>query len=292
MDAVGLVDISGMILYTIFVTIPEELFIVVFTLILWRRFDLLELKLKNLMKLAVPVCSGAIVANILRLVFGFTIDILPLIGIIVMYSLIVMTYKVFNFSEMLKVFICFVISFLIPGIIQLSYVPLIIYGTNIPLSEFSKPSIMTFILTLPVVLVEVCIVLFILLRKYSRAKVSLIKTVFKSKILTVLIVCVLMFNIVFLWFVSRIISVDKVLIDFSFMIQVLIMVVILTFPVLNVSMLFIVAYNIVSKNAFETMLSKERLKTLMSILESNKDNGDYEKMDLTIDGMNKHISNF
>ncbi|MCX7923404.1 MAG: hypothetical protein N3B21_15550 [Clostridia bacterium] len=272
------------------VSVPEQVFLVAFTLILLRRFDLLRFNFRNIIKLTIPVLGGAILSNILITFYKGLDTYMLLIGVVTVTFLMSIAYKIIAVKDMLKMLVSVMLGFVVMSIIQFSYIPIIFYATNTNMNELDVLGLQSFILKIPERVVEFSLILYVLIKKGNYLKVNFIKTIAKSKTLTSATVLTIILNLVFICIMCKFIAFDKILANLSFTTQLIIIETILTFPILNLALLWVAVYHITSKESYERALTKERLKTLTSILEAYASNRKFEKIELVLTDINKHVN--
>ena len=219
-------NIVGKILInTIIVSIPEELYAVMFTLIMVGEFEYWkEPECKRLInrfdyvRVFLPTIAGALLSNILintGINFGFFRFLSP----IVTFIIIVLTNDIFGDASaikwMIKAFIFFLMGFLSIGISELSYIPLILYGTDMTMSEFKNNFLLYFLLSLPARFLQYSLLLHLISRKRTFLKGRLIKNLFSNSLVAVIFSLLVFSNIEFLQIMCKAIIFDKALISMS-----------------------------------------------------------------------------
>jgi len=259
-------------------SIPEEAFFVVFSLILLRRFDLLELKSKNIVKISAPIIFPACLTTILRMYAGFDMTFMPFVGIFSVFFLMIIMYKISGFKEILKVFICVTVSSLSIGMIQLSYIPLFMSGTSLTADSLNIPGFVTFIYALPERAIEFLLVAYILLRKKRFLRTNFIKIVTQTKALSLLTVGITVSNLAFVYIMSKAIFFDKLLFNISLIMQALIVVAVLITPLINTFLLLWAVNYITDKEAAMRFQIQEELKVSILDIRFFLKRGEYERI--------------
>ena len=254
----------SLIISIIIVSIPEELFLVLFSLILLKRYDLIELKKDNIFKISIPVVITAVASNILRYYLPSTKDYIIIIGIIIIVASIIIIYGLSRPKEIIKVIICTLLSMIVYAVIQTAYVPLLLYGTSVPIEELNKPGLLIFIWSLPERAIEFSILSYFLSKKKSFLRVNLIKVISDSPKLTMITTVVLLFNILFIAAVVKVIGYERVLVGLRFDIQIIFIVCLLLLPVLNLAALFIAIYYIKDRDALKRFNIQQELNVSIS----------------------------
>ena len=129
-----------------FVSIPEETFIILFTLVLLKRFEAIKVDklmeeeisgykeyskiflIQDIKKVAFMVIISAIMSNILRL---FNIDSTLLLVICYFSVALSMLFLYRKYFNAIKVFLCTAWSFLVFMLIEVSYIPLLLSAGSV-----------------------------------------------------------------------------------------------------------------------------------------------------------------
>lgn len=289
MDGIGDVAMGKLILNIIFVSIPEEIFLVAFALMIQKHYDLLKPTRKNVMRFMVPVLSLALFSNIFRTFLDVKADIMPIISILILFVSTVIVYKVRNLKQLLTFFASFVFSYLVGSIIQLSYIPLLLNTTGIKPDELNNYGYLLILISLPERVIEYCILFYLYNIRTSLVKIKIFREIFSNRILSIITICVFVLNVAFVTVIGKLVFFNRILSCLDVAIQFLVIEGVLIFPILNIATLFGVIYNMAAKEKFERMLSKERLETLVSILEMYANNKNYRKVNAVVNDINKHL---
>jgi len=140
----------------VFVSIPEEFFIVMLTLLLLGKFDFLQsedkeerkIKKYDVTRVSFLVISTAVLSNILR---NLSIDpnLILLIGMIYMFISIVVIYKMYwDWGEILKTFLFTAVSVLVFLMIEFSYLPLFFYAFDMTVADLNNSVLIKFLWSL------------------------------------------------------------------------------------------------------------------------------------------------
>ena len=123
----------GFIIFNIITpSIPEQIFYIYFTLYLLGKSEETRLKPANILKICIVSAAIATLSVLLRTYFpvlagsGF----LMIIGVIVTWGSVVFAYIISVIKDILRAFVCMILSFIVVTIYQTIYVPLLLYGTN------------------------------------------------------------------------------------------------------------------------------------------------------------------
>lgn len=271
-------------------SLAEELFLVAFSLVLLKRFDLLKPEKSNIIKISVPVVISAALSNVLRYT-SVNIDLVSLICPFVMYVFMLLVYKVTSVKQALKFLICTIISLMMLLIAEMTYIPMVVYLTGKELTEYNHSIYLNFLLALPRGVILYTILFYILIKKESLVNINVLKVIVKSKSIAAVTVFVLLFNMVFLFIMWKLITYDKILVHLSSATQIVVIIASILFPIFNVIALWCMIFGLKSKEVYEKTLSKERLNQLADILKVYAQNGMYDKIDLVLEDLKNNINN-
>jgi len=280
--------VAKVILNTIFVSIPEELYLVMFTLIMVGEFEYWkEPECKRLInkfdyvRVFLPTIVGALLSNIL-INTGFNYGIYQFITPVCIFILIVITNDIFGDASavkwIVKAFIFFMISFLTVGIFELLYIPLILYGTGLTMAQLRDSFLPYFLMSLPSRFLQYSLLLYLISRRRTLLKGRLIKNLVSNPILLFIFSLLVLSNIMFLWFVYNSIVFDKVLIAVPRLTQIFIIMCTVIFPMLNISGLLWCFYILKNKEAKDRKTASESLYKLMRDIESYTKNEKYDNI--------------
>lgn len=167
-DADKVSRFGNIILDIILIAIPQALFLVMLTAILLNRFELI----KNFKKLSVPVLFFAIISNILRY-YGMSESLIFVFSTQVIFILMLIVNRERHFKEILKTFICLIISIVVSLIMERLYIRLLFYAMGSANENFKNSVFLNFILLLPSRIFEIALIHYLLVRKlYSSAFAS------------------------------------------------------------------------------------------------------------------------
>lgn len=282
-------NIVGKILInTIFVSIPEELYLVMFTLIMVGEFEYWkESECKRLInrfdyvRVFLPTVTGALLSNIL-INTGLNSSFFHFLTPILMYLLIVFTNDIFGDASaikwMVKAFIFYIIGFLSIGIIEFIYVPFILSGTGWEMSDIRNNLLIYFMTSIPARLIQFTLLSYLISRKRTLLKGHLIKSILTNPVLTVILSLLVLANILFLQMFGSAIILDKLLISISGFSQMLIITGVVTFPILNISGFLWCFYLLKNNEIKDKKLASEKLNKLLKGIELYTDNSNFDNI--------------
>lgn len=276
--------LQKILMNTLLVSIPEEFYLVMFTLILVGEFDYWkEDECKRLInkfdyvRVFLPTIISALLSNILRYT-DLNSSIYQLMLAIILYIIIVLTNDIFGDASalkwMAKAFIFYLIGHLTLGLSELVYTPFVLYGANITMEEINNNILLNFLLSLPSRLLLYSVLLYFVSNKRTLLKGRLLKPIISNRILTIIFSALVLFNIIFLWMMYKAIVYDNLLVNTSHFSQILIVLGVVFFPISNVLGLLWGFYYLKDKEINNNKIANEKLHILLKEIElfSNNDN--------------------
>ena len=282
-------NIVGKILInTIFVSIPEELYLVMFTLIMVGEFEYWkESECKRLInrfdyvRVFLPTVTGALLSNIL-INTGLNSSFFHFSTPILMYLLIVFTNDIFGDASaikwMVKAFIFYIIGFLSIGITEFIYLPFVLYGTGLTMDDIKNNLLIYFMTSLPSRLLQFSLITYLISRKRALLKGWLIKVILSSPLVAVIFSLLVLSNILFLQMMCKAIVFDKVLIPLSRISQMFIITGVALFPILNISGILWCFYLLKNIETKDKKLASEKLNKLLKDIAWYTDNSNFDNI--------------
>lgn len=237
--------IQKIFLNTLLVSIPEELFLLMFTLILVGEFEFwADEECRKLInrwdytRILVPTLTVALLSNIERY-SDLNSSFASLIPIVVFFILIVLTNDIFGDASAMKwtgkALLFFILGFIILYISEFCYTSFILYGTGKTITEINNNILLNFLISLPSRLIEYSILIFLVVKRRTLLKANIIRPIFESKITTFLTFIVVIFDFVFMFVMVKAICYEKVLVNIPSDLRTLVIMGISLFPVINLS---------------------------------------------------------
>ena len=234
-------SVTNALLNLVLVSIPEETFIVVMTLILLKRYDMLDIRMwrQNLKWIMVPVIPVAIMINLFRYIIIIPKPIISLICLISMPLLLILVIKNNSFMIDKKVIIRTVIytifSFVMVGLIELSYYPLALSLLHTNMSFFDNNILFNLLITIPARVIQICIIVFIIMKKNNEIQIHLFKTISKNKFLTNSFLAMLITIMSIIIYIAKLVMVDSFLSNIRVIDQLITTIIILAVPVISIT---------------------------------------------------------
>ena len=279
--------LQKILLNTIFVSFPEELYLIMFTLILDGEFEYWkEPECKRLInrfdyvRVFLPTIVCAILSNILRY-YGLSSGIYQLLPFIIMYILIVFTNDIFEDASalkwMVKAFIFFALGFLTIGITEFVYTPFLLYGVNQSVTEIKDNFLLYFMMSLPARILQYSCLLYFVCKRRTMLKGNLLKPILSNPLLSVIFSLLVLFNILFLELVAKAIVFNNMLVTDSPTSLFIILTGVVLFPILNISGLLWGFYILKNTETKDKKIATEKLHILLNKIElytssGNRDN--------------------
>ncbi|MHB8065033.1 MAG: hypothetical protein ACYDG2_20845 [Ruminiclostridium sp.] len=280
--------LQKILLNTIFISIPEEFYLVMFTLILvgefeyWKEDECKRLINKfDYVRVFLPTIAAALLSEILRYM-GLKSGIFQMLFPILLYILIVFTNDIFGDASalkwMAKAFIFYLIGFLSIGLSEFVYMPFVLYSTGLSMIDISSNFLLYFILSLPSRFLQFSILLYFVCKKRTLLKGRLLKPVLSNPILSVILSVLVVFNVLFLWMMYKSIVYDKVLISISHFSQILIVFSVVLFPILNISGILWGFYYMKDKEINDKKIATDKLYNLLNKIELYANTENYDNI--------------
>lgn len=283
-------NIFNAILNSVIVSIPEETFVIYFVLLILGRTEFIKLKANNLPRFIACLIPAAFVPNFLRMLLPQVKDYMMLIGIVFIFTLIVLIYRITDIKEILRILIGTTLSIITVLIAQLTYAPLIMFGTGVDVNDVNNTPVLLFIWTLPERALEFSILLLVTLKKGMTAKINIFTVLSKNKLVASITLFLLTFNVAFLAIMGKLIFFDNILRGASLLNTVLIISLVIMFPIMNISLLLVVIYSVYYRYSIRLLLSKERISTLISVLAIYTEEKNYSKIDSLVTDLHNRVN--
>jgi len=199
-------DIWHCLLSSICITIPEFIFVVIITLKLMKRNDMLDLyDLKNNSISIILIASPpAIIYDIMRHIIKSSTLINHLLAVIILYFLLIHILKKTLKKRSLdypklysKAFAYLLLSLLLPLVIEMATLPIIFRLLNKTFETISLDFYLILLCSLSSRIIEIIIIIFILIKKNRKFQIKLGDYIFNNKFFMRLIISILIGLIIF-----------------------------------------------------------------------------------------------
>ena len=272
MQLTSLTPLTNAILNTIFTSLPEESFIAIITLIFLKLNNLLDIYTWNrsLKWIALAVLPVSILINIFKyiiLVPKQNMMISTMILMILLMEFIVLnnSYDI-NISLIFKTAIYTIAGFVIVGIVELSYCPLILSILDRPLSFFNANVFYNFLLGLPARVLYLCVISFVIIRRNSTVHIDLFNSIVKNKFFIYGLLLIVLVRISLVSYVVKLIERNNILIYIQFVEKLYIIIGIICIPIIFITLLLMFVNNLLCKEQI-------KLQVYENMINSNGING-------------------
>jgi len=218
-------DITNALLNFLLVSVSEEFVWLLITLILLKRFDLLD-KYRwksNILNFLIPILPTAFYINLSRYILHMPRMIILFGSIIMFYSLTLYIIKKNSFIDeklpYLKTLLFVFIGILIIAITEVIYVPIILHIIKQPISGINQNVLMNFMFSIPS---RVFQILFIVTMLYKYNETKLFSNIVKDKVLLITTVLFLSIILLTMFVVAKMIYDYCLIQNYSLYIQILI----------------------------------------------------------------------
>jgi len=240
-EVIHMQGVTNALLNTILVSIPEEAFIVIMTLVFLKRFDMLDIRMwKHSLKwVMVPTIPVAMVINVFRYIIIIPKPTMSLIAFILMNVLIlyVVIKNSYSIDKKLifKTIIFTVLSFIIVGLIELLYYPLSLSLLHKEMSFFDNKIIYNIIISLPARIIEICILTFVVIKKNNTVQVNLFNTIVKNRFFTNSFLTIIISIVSLIIYIAKLIIVDNIIIHISIVDQLILTSIVISAPIILIT---------------------------------------------------------
>jgi len=246
--------VTNALLNFILVSVPEELFLTVMTLIFLKRFDMLDIRMwrHNLKWIMIPVIPVAVLINLFRYIVTIPKPTATIIDGIIFYILILLIIKKnsynFNSKDFLRILLCIALSLIILGILENSTYPVIMFLIDKPFEYFKNNILWNFLLVFPSRIFEYIILFYLIVKQNSVIKTKLFESIICNRLyFKVVIFLAISFDILSVYLVKLIVY-NKILDDkVSLLEKVLISEVTLIFPVVIIFVFVLLINDLILK---------------------------------------------
>lgn len=291
--------ISKIILNTIFVSMPEEIYVVMFTLILTGEFDYWQFKgYKKLInkgdwsKILIPSTVFAIMSNIFRYT-GLNHGIYSIIPFIIMFILIILTNEILkdgNPSRWIKrTLLIYIIAILSVGLSELIFIPIILYATNMTMVEINNNILLNFLVSLPAKTIQYLVLIHFIIKKRTYLKGNILKLFSIGRTLSNLFIFIVFLNLGFLAIMYNMIIYNKALDHFSYIYKSIIIIGVLIVPILNIIGFIWGIYYVHNKALIKNKNTSDSIEKLLNDLTTYTNSKKYETIEWKLNEISSQI---
>jgi len=248
-----LTPLTNAIINTIFTSLPEEGFVAIITLIFLKLNNLLDIYTwnKSLKWIALAVLPVSILINIFKYIIlvpkqNMMISTMILMILLMEYIVLNNSYDI-NISLILKTAIYTIAGFVIVGIVELSYCPLVLSILDRPISFFNDNVFYNFLLGIPARVLYLCVISFVIMRRNNSVHVDLFRAVFKNKFFVYSFIVIVVARITTIAYITKLIEMNSILIYLQFVDKLIIIVALVCIPILFITWLLMFVNNLLCK---------------------------------------------
>jgi len=205
------------LLSTILVSIPEELFLTGMTLILLKRFDMLDIRMwkQNLKWIIIPVLSMSVNINTTKYILQLpkvTCSLSSLIIFIITFTYIIRKNSFeFKKRDYCKLFVCIIFSLIMFGFLEGCTYPIMLYLMNQPLDFLNTNILWNFILSIPSRILGFSIVIYLIIQHNNIVEIKIFETISKNRFLLYSFISFTIMSNVIAIYVLKLIGSDRIL---------------------------------------------------------------------------------
>lgn len=251
-----------LILNILLASIPEETFLLVFSLIVMKRYDLLALKKANIIKSATIVIVIAASSTILRAFSILDANLAPVYGLFFIFLFMVLLYGIRSPKGIFKAFLSICAAFLTVLAMEILVFPVLNSIPGFNAEEANKLGLMPIVLSIPERAMQVILVTMLLLKRRNFMKLGFFKVISRNKPLAYITGGLVVFNLIFLYLMFKLIFFNNILSGTEPVMQVLVVTLVIVFPLLNMSVLLGVINYSVNKYTSTRVYVQEETRVL------------------------------
>lgn len=291
--------LQKILLNTLFVSIPEELFLVMFTLILVGEFDYWkEPECKRLIhkfdyvRIFVPTVAGALLSNIFRYM-GMESGLFQFLTLLIIYVLIVLTNDILADASMIRwmirTLIFIMIGFLLIGISEFIYMPFVLYNTGLSVKDINSSILFNFFLSLPSRIFQYSIILYLISKKRTLLKGRIIRYIIPIHVLSIIVLFIILINLFFFGIMLNSIVFYKSLLNMPTSSQIFIILGIIVYPIINLVGLYYSIYYVKNKELSDKKVAHDKLYILLDNIKLYTNNKNYDNISWKINEISNEI---
>jgi hypothetical protein len=280
--------LNKIILNTLLVSIPEEIYLVMLTLILIGEFDYWkEEECKRIInkwdysRILIPSVIVALLLNIFQYAIGETF-VSSLICFFVFYVLIALTNDILKdarpFKWLAKAFIFLVVGQISLAITEIIYVPFVINATGKTVAEINNNILLNFMLSLPSRLIQYTFLAILVNRKRKRGKESFFVYLTSNQVLLLILSIVVIFDLLFMIVMYYAIVVRGALSGMSYIMEFVTIICVTMLPLLNISAMLWASFYIKNQEMNEKKNTLIMLNEVLDTLDNYSKEENYENI--------------
>ena len=256
-------SLPHILLNIIFTSIPEEAFIAIITLIFLKLNNLLDIYTwnKSLKWIALAVLPVSIMINILKYIIivpqqNMMISTMIIMILLMEFIVINNSYDI-NILLIIKTAIFTISGFVIVGLVEYSYCPLIFSLLDKPMSFFNNNVLYNFLLGLPARVLYLCVISFVVMKRNSTVQIDLFKIMIKNKFFVCSFLLIILVRILAFAYVVKLIEGHDILTHLHLLDKLTIIDVAMSIPPILATWLLMFVNNLICKERKRNSVSYE-----------------------------------
>lgn len=248
-------SIIDALLNTIFVSVPEELVWVVFSLILLKRRDLLDIYFwkENLIQIMIPVLPVAVSINLMRYILHVDNIINFIIIEVMMCSLMCYLIKRNNIvNEKIKyikiILYVILVDIGMNFVVECLYALLLMTFTHMNILVINNNIFMNITLSLFPRAIQIIIISFYLYKKNIESDIKFLELILRDKVLSISLIGFIAALITVIYFITRVILENDILLRYAIVYQVIMNILIILIPIILIISFITPIYHLLAKN--------------------------------------------
>lgn len=291
---------------TLLISIPEVFFWIMFTLTLVGEFEYWrEPECKRIInrfdyvRVFLPTIVVAFLANVFEYI-GLNKYLSQIISIAVFYILVVLTNDVFGDASalkwMAKAFIFMLLGFLIIHISQLAFINFALYFSNVTIKEIECNIVLNFMILLPIRILQYSLLLYFVIKKRTLLQGHWLKLILSSNLLTVLLIIIVTFNILFSLILYKALISYKILSNTNLDVEsgssiLFLFIGIILFSMINILGFLTGCYYLKDKEMKDRLSEAEKLYNLSENIRMYINKGNYDNIMWKLNGVSIEVEN-
>jgi hypothetical protein len=155
---------------------------------------------------------------------------------------------------------------------------LFLYVSGKTVIELNNNIILNFLVSIPSRIMEYTILAFLIIKKRTILKANILKPVFESRISVFLTLTALIFDLMFMLTMVKIITYEKILNNISEKLQIIIILGITLFPLINLSALIWGFYNIKNRELKDKKMASDKINDIVAEINLYTDTDKYDNI--------------
>jgi hypothetical protein len=269
--------IYKIILNTVLVSIPEEIYLVMLTLILIGEFDYWKeeecrkiINKWDYSRILIPSVITALLLNILQYTNNETF-LTSTFCLLIFYGLIAITNDILNDARPLKwlakAFVFLIAGQISLGLTEIIYVPFVLNATGKTVAEINNNILLNFLFSLPSRLIQYSIIAIMVNRKRKRGKGSFLTYLVSNQVLLFILTVIAVFDLFFLIVMYNAVVVNNSLAGTSHIMQFVTIICITMLPMLNISAMLWAAFYVKNQEMNGKKSTLDRLDKILKTLD-------------------------